>query len=82
MITPQLTAGGIVWCDDQLPRLKEPFLSPLKDKESLAPQPPAFGQSSLAPLPSTGIVGLIEAPKATAQVSTPRRCSSTPLRPQ
>ena len=68
MITPQLLQEGSSGVTNQLPRLKEPFLSPLKDKESLAPQPPAFPQSSLAPLPSSGIVGLTEAPKSTAQV--------------
>ena len=66
MITPQLLTEGSVGVTNQLPRLKEPYLSPLKDKESIAPGPPPF-QSSIAPLPATGIVGLTEAPKATAQ---------------
>ena len=68
MITPQLLTEGSAGVTNQLPRMKEPFLSPLKDKDSVAPGPPAFS-SSLAPLPSTGIVGLTEAPKATAQNS-------------
>ena len=65
----------------ELPRLKEPYLSPLQDKESIAPPPPAFGQSSLAPLPGSAIAGLTEAPKATAQAGTPAPVfvdSSTP----
>jgi pilus assembly protein CpaC len=51
MITPVLLGEGSTGVTNQLPRLKEPFLSPLQDKESIAPPPPAFGQSSLAPLP-------------------------------
>jgi pilus assembly protein CpaC len=81
MITPVLLQDGSAGVTPQLPRLKEPFLSPLRDNESVAPQPPAFGQSSLAPLPSTGIVGLTEAPKATAQAGGPAPIlvdSSTP----
>ena len=81
MITPVLLQDGSAGVTPNLPRLKEPFLSPLKDNESVAPQPPAFGQSSLAPLPGSAIVGLTEAPKATAQAGTPAPVfvdSSTP----
>jgi len=81
MITPILLGDGSTGVTNQLPRLKDPFLSPLQDKESIAPPPPAFSQSSLAPLPATGIVGLTEAPKATAQAGAPAPVlvdSSTP----
>ena len=81
MITPQLLQDGSAGVTRELPRQKEPFLSPLKDNESIAPQPPAFGQSSLAPLPSTGVVGLSEAPRTTAQAGAPAPVlvdSSTP----
>ncbi len=72
MITPQLLTEGSTGVTGTLPRMKEPFLSPLKDKDSVAVPPPAFSQSSLEPLPSTGIVGLTETPKVTAQTtSTP-----------
>ena len=56
-ITPILLGDGSTGVTNQLPRLKDPFLSPLQDKESVAPPPPAFGQSSLAPLPGSAIVG-------------------------
>src|SRR5688500_18723598 len=81
MITPILLGEGSTGVTNQLPRLKDPFLSPLQDRESIAPPPPAFGQSSLAPLPATGIAGLTEAPKASAQAGTPAPVlvdSSTP----
>ena len=81
MITPVLLGDGSTGVTNQLPRLKDPFLSPLRDNESIAQPPPAFPQSSLAPLPSTGVVGLTEAPKTTAQVGAPAPVlvdSSTP----
>ena len=53
MITPILLQDGSTGVTNQLPRLKEPYLSPLQDKESIAPPPPAFPQSSLAPLPAS-----------------------------
>jgi pilus assembly protein CpaC len=81
MITPVLLQDGSAGVTRELPRMKDPFLSPLKDNESVAPPPPAFPQASGAPLPSTGIVGLTEAPKATAQAGGPAPVlvdSSTP----
>jgi pilus assembly protein CpaC len=70
MITPQLLQEGSFGVTRELPRLKEPFLSPLRDNESFAPGPPAFPQSSAAPAPG-GLVDASATPKTTAQMTSP-----------
>src|SRR5687767_10425001 len=70
MITPQLLQEGSFGVTRELPRLNEPFLSPLRDNESFAPGPPAFPQSSAAPAP-TGLVDASTGPKTTAQAVSP-----------
>jgi pilus assembly protein CpaC len=66
MITPVLLQEGSSGVTRELPRMKEPYLSPLNDKESIAPGPAAFPQSSTA-TPPAGLAGLAEAPRTTAQ---------------
>jgi pilus assembly protein CpaC len=66
MITPVLLQEGSSGVTRELPRQKEPYLSPLNDKESIAPPPAAFPQSSTA-TPPAGLAGLTEAPRTTAQ---------------
>jgi pilus assembly protein CpaC len=70
MITPQLLQEGSAGVTRELPRQKEPFLSPLRDNESFAPGPPAFPQSSTA-APTPGLVDASATPKTTAQNVTP-----------
>jgi pilus assembly protein CpaC len=70
MITPQLLQENSPGVTRELPRLKEPYLSPLKDNEAIAPPPPPFAQSTPV-LPSTGLAGLTDAPKTTAQAVPP-----------
>ena len=65
MITPQLLQEGSVGVTRDLPRLREPFLSPLRDNEAIAPPPPPF-QSNTA-TPPAGLAGVNEAPTTTAQ---------------
>jgi len=42
MITPQILREGSPGVTNALPKLGEPFMSPLDDKKSIAPPPPAF----------------------------------------
>ena len=42
MITPQIIPAESPGVSPNLPRLAEPFLSPLQDREAIAPPPPAF----------------------------------------
>lgn len=51
MITPEILREGSHGVTDQLPRESEPYLSPLSQRKSIAPPPPAFqsgGQPSVA----------------------------------
>jgi pilus assembly protein CpaC len=64
MITPQILNEGSTGVTGDLPRLREPFLSPLRDNEAIAPPPAAFPQSNLAP--AAGRAGL-DAPTTSAQ---------------
>ncbi len=76
MITPTILKEGSNGVTGELPRLKEPYLSPLRDNESIAPPPAAF-QSSAAQ-PPVGLAGG-SAPATTAQVARPLVVdSSTP----
>ena len=42
MITPEILREGSPGVTNALPKLGEPFMSPLDDKKSIAPPPPAF----------------------------------------
>ena len=66
MITPQLLQEGSVGVTRDLPRLREPFLSPLRDNEAIAPPPAPFPQSDLAAPPS-GLANTAQTPATTAQ---------------
>ena len=66
MITPQILQEGSSGVTRELPRLREPYLSPLRDNEAISPPPAAFPQSSLA-APPAGAAGLAEQPTTTAQ---------------
>jgi len=66
MITPTLLQENSPGVTRELPKLKEPYLSPLRDNEGLASPPAAFPQSSTA-TPPAGLADVTEQPKATAQ---------------
>jgi hypothetical protein len=66
MITPHLMEEGSPGVTRELPRQREPYLSPLQDNEAIAPPPPAFPQSNLA-APPAGLAGAAEAPGLSAQ---------------
>ena len=76
MITPVLLQEGSSGVTRELPRMKEPYLSPLNDKESIAPPPAAFPQSSTA-TPPAGLAGLTEAPTNDGAGGVPHRWSWT-----
>jgi pilus assembly protein CpaC len=52
MITPQILAEGSSGVTPDLPRLNEPFLSPLRDNESFSPPPAPFPQSGATTRPA------------------------------
>jgi pilus assembly protein CpaC len=66
MITPQLLQEGSSGVTRELPRLNEPYLSPLRDNESIAPPPAPFPQSNLA-APPAGLATIDAPPTTTAQ---------------
>ena len=66
MITPQLLQEGSAGVTRELPRLNEPYLSPLRDNESIANPPAPFPQSNLA-APPAGLATIDVPPTTTAQ---------------
>ena len=42
MITPEILRADSPGAASQLPRMEEPYLSPLQPNKSIAPPPPAF----------------------------------------
>ena len=67
MITPQLLQEGSVGVTRDLPRLREPYLSPLRDNEAIAP-PAAPFQGTMA-TPPAGLAGA-GSPTPTAQAQS------------
>jgi pilus assembly protein CpaC len=70
MITPQILQEGSSGVTRELPRLREPYLSPLRDNEAIAPPPAPFPQSSLS-APPAGAAGLAPQAETTAQAVPP-----------
>jgi pilus assembly protein CpaC len=66
MITPHLLQEGSAGVTRELPRMKEPYLSPLTDKEAIAPPPAAFPQASVAQ-PPAGVASVEANPQQIAQ---------------
>jgi pilus assembly protein CpaC len=76
MITPQILREGSPGVTNALPKLGEPFLSPLEEKKSIAPPPAAFavtpGSASVAaPAPATAAAPIVVTPAPVAAVATP-----------
>ena len=70
MITPHLLQENSPGVTRDLPRMKEPYLSPLDDKEAIAPPPAAFPQASLTPSPAgVANAGPEATPVTTAQAA-------------
>jgi pilus assembly protein CpaC len=57
IITPQILANDSPGVTTQLPRLQEPFLPGLQDRESIPPPPPAFGAPTQSPGALNGTPG-------------------------
>jgi pilus assembly protein CpaC len=77
MITPQILREGSVGVTNALPKFGEPFMSPIDEKKSIAPPPPAFTPgaptSSNAPVaaPTAAVAGPMPVLSAAAPVPTP-----------
>ena len=77
MITPQILREGSPGVTNALPKLAEPFLSPLDPKKAIAPPPAAFavtpGATSAAALPAPSIATpvMVTPPPAVAAVTAP-----------
>jgi pilus assembly protein CpaC len=77
MITPQILREGSPGVTNSLPKLAEPFLSPLDPKKAIAPPPAAFAvtpgaaSSAAAPAPSIATPMVVPAPAAVASVAAP-----------
>jgi pilus assembly protein CpaC len=77
MITPQILREGSPGVTNSLPKLAEPFLSPLDPKKAIAPPPAAFAvtpgaaSSAAAPAPSIATSMVVPAPAAVASVAAP-----------
>ena len=85
MITPQILREGSPGVTNALPKLAEPFLSPLDPKKAIAPPPAAFvttpGASSAAAPPAPVMATPeVTAPAALASTATPV-VSTTPAAP-
>ena len=70
MITPHILPDGSNGVTGALPRMGEPYLSPLPANQSIAPPPPAFGPSG-----PTGAAGTAVA--AAPGVAAPARAAAT-----
>jgi pilus assembly protein CpaC len=80
MITPTILREGSVGVTDALPRMAEPYLSPIEEKKAIAPPAAAFGApraTSGATLPADSPV-VLAAPPAPAAVATVAPLASVP----
>jgi len=75
MITPQILREGSSGVTNALPKMGEPFMSPLDEKKSIAPPPPAF-----VPTPgSTSEVTAPAAPTAALPATSPVLSAAKPV---
>ncbi len=76
MITPQILREGSTGVTNALPRMAEPYLSPIDPKKTIAPPPAAFvvtpGAASATPAQTPAIAApVVNAPAAVASVAAP-----------
>jgi hypothetical protein len=76
MITPQILREGSPGVTNTLPRMAEPYLSPIEEKKSIAPPPAAFqpaaGSASAAEAPAAvAAMPVVVTPSAVASVAAP-----------
>jgi pilus assembly protein CpaC len=88
MITPQILREGSPGVTNSLPRMAEPFLSPLDPKKTIAPPPAAFavtpgaGTAAVTPTAPAIVAPVVTAPAAVAAVvAPPPLVPSTPVAP-
>jgi pilus assembly protein CpaC len=75
MITPQILREGSPGVTNALPKLGEPFMSPLDDKKSIAPPPAAFVPGT--PISTTAPVATV--PTAALPAATPVLSAIAPM---
>ena len=83
MITPQILREGSPGVTNALPRMQEPFMSPLDEKKSLAPPPPAFtpGAATSSVAPATAPAAVVPATpvlSAASPVAAPATPAASP----